>query len=206
MDIRHNTHDMKPERVAVRFLVEEFVHVADDDASERAVVALQKRAARELLPERLPGARKTYTPAQLALLGLSRVVFQQLRRDVRDWLYALAVDPRMGQTRTLEGPLRLSLVAAPGKSGRLGAPIVEGKPLDVCWFYIVYLVSRIGIDRIGICRAPKSKKDPGQRDAELAGTTEPCDRLFIRRGRVKEFCSVRCQNRVATQRARGVIS
>lgn len=189
----------------VRFLLEDFVEVPDGEtgfSTDTAAVALAKfqaRAARILLPGPAKGA---FSTQQLMLVGLQRSQFQNLRRDVRQWLRSLATFSGVGHTRTLHGKLTLSLVSVPGKPDRLQAPIVEGEPLDVFWYYLTHLMSRVGLTRIGVCHAPKSKREPGQMNPELGGRSEPCGRLFLRRGRAKQYCSDRCRARVATQRAR----
>ena len=112
-------------------------------------------------------------------------------------------NPSVGRWRTLNGPLRLCLVAVPGHPDQIRSPTIEGPALDVFWFYLTHLLSRVGIGRIGICRAPRSQKDPDQQ-ALLGqeGVTEDCGRLFLRRGGVKRYCSEFCRGREATARAR----
>ena len=181
----------------MRFLLDEFIEVAD--GHETALAALQARAARMLLPGPAKGA---FTLQQMTLRTLNQFEFQQLRRDVRDWLRSLARSGG-GHTRTLQGPLTLTLVASPGgKPGRLRAPIVDGSPLDVFWFYLVNFIAQVGLSQIGVCHAPKSKREPGQQNPELCGETEACERLYLKRGHAKEYCSERCRARVATQKAR----
>ena len=190
-----------PDSTAMRFLLEDFIEVPDgDEGNETAAALLQARAARVFLPGPQRGG---VSLQQGGLMGLPAATFQELRRDVRDWLRSLVIYTHVGHSRTLNGPLRLSLISVRGKPDRLRAPIIEGPPLDVFWFYLGYLLSRVGLTRIGVCRAPKSKRDPGQRDPELCGETEPCGHLFLRRGTVKVYCSDSCRARVATRRARG---
>jgi hypothetical protein len=189
-----------PDTVAMRFLLEQFIDVPEDAAaSDEGIEVLQAQAARVFLPGPRKGA---YSLQQLGLIGLRPPAFQELRRDVREWLRSLVIYSHVGHQRRMKAPLTFSLVSVSGKPDRLRPPIAEGLPLDVFWFYLVHLLSRAGLTRVGVCRAPKSKKDPGQQNPELSGETEPCERLFLRRGSAKEFCSERCRARVATQRAR----
>jgi hypothetical protein len=187
----------------MRFLLDEFVEVADDgcatEDAEKDVVTFQTRAARVLLPGPQKGA---FSLQQMTLRTLKPAAFQQLRREVRDWLRSLVMFSSRGHQRTLKGPLTLSLVTVPGKPARLKAPIADGSPLDVFWFYLVHFIAQVGLSQIGVCHAPKSKRDPGQQNPELAGATERCERLFLRRGHAKAYCSERCRARVATQKAR----
>jgi hypothetical protein len=185
---------------ALRFLLEDFIDVPDGpvrEAGVKGLSALRRRAVRLLIPGPIKGALSLQ---QAGLLALQPDAFQQLRRDVRYWLRSVVTSSTVGHRVTIKGPLALWLVAKTSTPERLQAPIVEGDAVDVFWFHLVYLVSRVGLSRIGVCKAPKSKRDPGQR--QLSGEAEPCERLFIRRGEAKEFCSERCQTRVATQRAR----
>jgi hypothetical protein len=192
-------------RTAVlRFLIEEFIDVpeAEGDQADRAVARFQRRAARKLLPG--PKKGNAASLQQVALMGMRPAAFQQLRREVRDWLGAVVRDPRLGHKVTLQGPLDMWLYGAKHDHDTLGAPKVEGSNHDVFWFYLLQIVSRAGLSQIGVCRAPKSKRDAGQSDPALCGWTEPCGKLFVRRGTAKEFCSDRCRARVATRRARGL--
>lgn len=184
----------------LRFLVEEFIEVPDGEQPAAAVAASQRRAARRLLPGPAKGALSLQ---QGMLCGMRPEEFLQLRCDVRSWLGALARDPRLPADPIALGPLKVQLVSARGEDpGRLRAPVVEGNPRDVFWYYLTLLVSRAGVSQIGVCYAPRSKRDAGQSDPSRAGETDPCERLFVRRGKAKEFCSERCRARVATQRAR----
>ena len=190
-----------PLTAMMQFLLEEFIDVTDDDAgvaSEAAAKALarfQTRSARVFLPGLKKGA---FSLQQLMLRGMLPAEFQQLRRDVRDWLRSLVIFAGLGNRVTLQ--VTLSLVSRPGRPGHLQAPIVEGHPRDVFWYYLVGFVSRAGLARIGVCRAPKSQRDFPVNDPAEA---ELCERLFLRRGQAKTYCSDRCRARVATQRARG---
>jgi hypothetical protein len=188
----------------MRFLLDEFIEVADDGcatedaekAAEKAVVTFQARAARVLLPGPQKGA---FSLQQMMLRTLKPAAFQQLRRDVRDWLRSRVMFPGMASEKTLT----LRFVRAPGwKWDRFQASLVDGSALDVFWFYLLHFIDRIGVSQIGVCHAPKSKRDPGQRNPELAGATERCERLFLRRGHAKAYCSERCRARVATQKSR----
>jgi hypothetical protein len=134
------------------------------------------------------------------LVGMRAARFQRLRHEVRDWLRSLVKDPRAGHRRKLKGPLTFTLKSVSGRPNRLRAPFVEGPALDVFWFYLVYLLSRVELP-IGVCRAPKSQRQVAP-NPELDGYVEPCDRLFLRRGQVKAYCSDLCRARVASQRAR----
>jgi hypothetical protein len=184
---------------ALRFLVEDFIEVGEKlPETDR----FQREAARILLPGPQAGP---YSLQQLAVMGMRPADFHRLRREVRDWLQLVVSSPATGHPRRLNGPLIMWLESG-AKTNELRAPRIEGSALEVFWFYVVHLVSRAGLDKIGICHAPKSMRAPGQRNLELRGETEPCDRLFLRRGDVKEFCSETCRARVATQRARGIES
>jgi len=191
----------KPTDVAMRFLLEDFIAVPEQDRAPKTVRRFQARAARFLLPG--PRGRKAaFSPQQLALMQIDPAEFQQLRRDVREWLGAVVFDPRRGHRVQLKGPLDLWLVTGRGEADLLRRPLVEGSPRDVFWFYLVHLISRAGVAAIGVCRAPRSKRDPRQHDPQLRGATEECERLFLKRGRAKLFCSETCRARVATQKAR----
>ena len=185
-----------PLTAMMRFLLEEFIDVTDDDeafASE-ALARFQAKSARVFLPGPKQGA---FSLQQLMLRGMPPAEFQQLRRDVRNWLCGLRIFGTPGHVRLQE--VTLALVEVPGRPGQLQAPIVEGQPRDVFWYYLVGFVSRAGLARIGVCPAPKSQRDfPVDDPAEA----EPCARLFLRRGHAKAYCSNRCRARVATQRAR----
>lgn len=189
---------------AVRFLVEEFIDVPETGETPEGVSTLQRKAARVLLPgptaapaqrprrgspSLRPAARPTYSLQQLALVSMPAAAFEQLRRDVRDWLRTVVRFPTVGHTRMLTGPLVLGLGAT------AGPPLVDASPLDLVWFYLFHLIGRTGVVRIGVCHAPKSQREAAEGE---------CERLFVRRGNAKEFCSDRCRARVATQRARGV--
>lgn len=193
----------------MRFLVEEFIQVPElDPEAEKAsdpfegaptgLEQMQAAAARILLPGPKRGA---FTLQQSALLGLPLSEFQQLRREVREWLRTVVMHPGTGHRRTLQGPIDVWLYTKRGDLAR--TPLIEGNGRDVFWYYLTHLVARAGIDRIGVCHAPRSRKDPGQEEwFRLAGMTEPCLTLFLRRGTAKQFCSDRCRARVATQRVR----
>jgi hypothetical protein len=190
-----------PDTAAMRFLLEYFIDVPDGDegfatdAARKGLTRFQAHAARVFLPG--PQRGDAYSLQQLGLMGLRPVAFQQLRRDVRDWLRPLVTHTHIGHTRTLKGPLTLTLV---GRPGRLRGPYVEGEAHDVFWFYLVNLLSRAGLDRIGVCWAPMSMRDPAHKDPMFRAMK--CLRLFVRRGTAKEYCSARCRARVATRRAR----
>ena len=193
---------MPPDGEAMTFLLEEFIEVSDDKAGAKAsgVERLQEQAARALLPGPRRGAKSLQ---QLGLMGMSPAEFQQLRRDVRDWIRSLRRSSSVGHWRTLNGPLRLCLVATPRRADQKQDLLVEGPALDVFWFYLTHLLSRVGIGRIGICWAPRSQKDPDQQALLVQeGVTEDCGRLFLRRGNVKRYCSELCRDREATARSR----
>jgi hypothetical protein len=181
----------RTDAAAIRHLLEEFVEVGDRDDVDTE--PMQRRSARLWLPGPTRGA---YSLQQLTLISMSPPVFQAFRRAVRDWLRALTTDPRVGHWRTLAGPLRVALVADRQRPDRLVQPLIEGPALDVCWYYLLLLVSRVGVSQIGVCHAPRSRR-------EAESEWEFCGRLFVRRGSAKAFCSDRCRARVATQRARG---
>ena len=186
-----------PLTAMMRFLLEEFIDVTDDDeafASEAAAKALARfraRSARVFLPGPKQGA---FSRQQLALRDIPPAEFQQLRRDVGDWLRSLVISS--GVRNRVRRQVSLSLVSVPGRPDHFQAPIVEGQPRDVFWYYLVGCVSRAGLARIGVCPAPKSRRD-------FPVKAESCERLFLRRGHAKAYCSDRCRARVATQRARG---
>ena len=108
-----------PDGEAMTFLLEEFIEVSDDKTGAKAsgVERLQKQAARALLPGPRRGAQSLQ---QLALTGMSPAEFQQLRRDVRDWIRSL-MSSSVGHWRTLNGPLRLCLVATPSRRSKTGS-------------------------------------------------------------------------------------
>ncbi len=185
----------------MRFLVEEFIDVPDVDevsseAATKGITRMQALSARVFLPGPKRGG---YSLQQSALFQIDPANFQKLRRRVRGWLRSLVTGSHVGHKHTLEGPLTMWLS---GRPDRLRAPSIEGSGHDIFWFYLFHLVSRAGVARIGMCRAPKSQRDPSQQNTEFRGETEPCERLFIRRGNAREYCSERCRARVATQRAR----
>lgn len=191
---------MTPDTASMRFLVEEFIDVPDVDevppeAATKGITRMQALSARVLLPGPDRGG---FSLQQSALVGMDPANFQKLRRSVRDWLRSVVTHSRIGHEHTLKGPLTMWL---PVRSD-LRAPLIEGSGLDVFWFYLYHLVARADWTRIGVCRAPKSKRDPGQQNPAFLGETEPCEQLFIRRGEAKEYCSDRCRARVATRRAR----
>jgi len=176
------------ETATMRFLLNEFIQISDDGAADApGIEALKERTVRTLLPGPRKGA---LWPAQLEFKGLASGAFQQLRRDARNWLGAVARSMPGGHPRTLNRPLTLSLVAAADNPGRFRAPIVEGDPLDVFWFYLVHLLARVGPGQIRLCRAPR------------AGTNEPCGNLFLRRGDAKRYCSPLCRVRLAARKSR----
>jgi len=188
-----------PETLAMKFLVEEFIDVADGDlstdAAREGVEKFQRRAAKRLLPG--PPGTGGDSLQQLALMRLSVADFQKLRRKVRALLRSLVPDARMGQKVTLRGPVDMRLVAERGQRDRLRRPLIEGRHReDVFWYYLVDLLSRAGLSMIGICRAPRSKREGN------ATGLERCSRLFVRRGQAKRFCGDTCRARIATQRAR----
>jgi len=190
-----------PDGEAMTFLLEEFIEVSDDETGAKAdaVSCLQDQAARALLPGPRSGAQSLQ---QLALTGMSPAEFQQLRRDVRDWIRSL-MSSSVAHWRTLNGPLRLCLGAPPWPADQKQDLLVEGPALDVFWFYLLHLLSRVGIGRIGICWAARSQKDRDQQALLLQeGVTEYCQRLFLRRGGVKRYCSEFCRGREATARSR----
>jgi hypothetical protein len=80
------------------------------------------------------------------------------------------------------------VIAGPQSNRRL---LVEGRATSVFWYYVVALLGRVGLEAIGVCPAPR------------AGLRAPCRRLFVRRGRAKEYCSEQCRARMTTRRARG---
>src|SRR5438128_1114305 len=131
-----------PETVAMRFLLEEFIDVADADdgrvseAAAEGVVRLQREAVRTLLPGPKKGSAGSIQQLQIA--GLSADEFQELRRKVRAWLRSLVTSRITGKV-TLEGPLILRVPALAAGSGpdRRGAPMVEGSARDVFWYYLV---------------------------------------------------------------------
>ena len=96
--------------------------------------------------------------------------------------------PGVGLKLAVKLTLVLPFRTQPGET-----PIVEGAPQDVLWFYVAHLVNRAGTSRLAVCTAPRSQREPGP---------ELCGRLYLRRGRAKQFCSPRCRARVATQRMR----
>jgi hypothetical protein len=190
---------MPPDGEAMTFLLEEFIEVSDG-AKASGVERLQEQAARALLPGPRRGAKSLQ---QLGLMGMPAAEFQQLRRDVRDWIRSLRRSSHVGLWRTLNGPLRLCLIAPPGHPNQILNPLIEGPVLDVFWFYLTHLLSRVGIGRIWICWAPRSQKVPAQQALLVQdGVTEYCGRLFLRRGGVKRYCSKRCRDREATARSR----
>lgn len=194
----------RADRAALRFLVEEFIAVDDrlavpDDPESRAargVIQFQRAAARRLLPgpQTEPAALSVQ---QLALTSLSLAHFQDLRRAVRDWLRSVMTSSS-GHPHTLRGPLRMWLYPAmsPARVQR-GMPRVEGAPRDVFWFYVFHLVGRVGLAHLGVCWASRSA-----RQGHGWSVPEPCERIFVRRGRAKAYCSEQCRARAATQRAR----
>lgn len=198
----------------MRFLIERFIDVPDDvdniidvppdvllsrdpkeEYAARAANAplrkFQADSARVFLPGPLRGA---YSVQQMTLRALPPAEFQQLRRDVRTWLYRFIRMPHVGQQVPITGALTMWLVTRPGAPERVGAPLMEGAAADLLWFYVGHLLSRVGLKQIGICQAPQPKSDH-----------EACGRLFVRRGDAKEYCSERCRARVATRRARGAL-
>ncbi len=198
----------KRQDAALRFLIEDFIDTPDGDEGYRTESAakglwrFQEKAARILLPG--PGR----TIQRAALTGMQPAEFQGLRRQVRDWLHRLARNPTFADAITLKGPVRMWVVSkrpmlGRGEPGDLRAPLIEGSPSDVFWFYLVNLVCRAGVAQIRVCQAPRSRREPSQQARE-PGMAEPCERLFVRRGNAKQFCSNRCRARVATQRARGM--
>ena len=183
---------------ALQFLVEDFIEVSDETLTEEATAGVSKfqaESARRLLPGPLTGA---FSMQQLALTGMPPAEFQRLRRSVRDWLlsgltYEWTINTIKGPLKIISGRRRTR--RARQRKRRVS---VEGSGHDVFWFYLIQLVDDDALNRIRVCHAPKSKKDSSQ----SSGETEPCGRLFIRRGEAKEYCSERCRARVATQRAR----
>ena len=177
---------------ALQFIVEEFIDVEIDARPPRAtaVKALQARAARHLLPGPRRGA---FSRQQGALMALDLESFGQLRHDVRDWLERLVIrewPPREGDA-AIEGPkIVVTPVAWTTPHRQLG---VEGRATDVFWFYLVWLLGRVGPEAIEVC--PARKPD----------SIAVCSRLYVRRGRAKIYCSERCRARMATARARGVV-
>ena len=179
------------ETAALQFLVEDFIDVPES-ATAKAARALQEEAARTLLS----GLKLQ----QRSLLALSPAEFHKLRRQVRERLEIQArhntlAPPGVGLRLAVKLTLVLPFRTQPGET-----PIVEGTPRDVLWFYVAHLVNRAGTSRLAVCAAPRSQREPGparsQRGPDL------CGRLYLRRGRAKQFCSPRCRARVATQRAR----
>lgn len=202
-----------PDAVRLRFLLSEFIEVPDEMSNRVAGTAveeeltdaewlarakphpLRERTARVLLPGPPTGA---YSLPQLALIGLPERAFVQLRRDVRDWLRSMVVSSHVPPPRTLT--VRRSLVRLPDKRGALQF-VHEGPAADVLWYYIENLIFRMGLSRIGVCRAPKSKREQDPEQRETRGG-ERCGRLFLRRGKAKEYCSARCRVRLAKRRER----
>ncbi len=124
-------------------------------------------------------------------MALPPAKMQRLRRDVREWLEGLIIWHPGEETPDVRGPeITISPVA---KAGAPAVLRVEGAPADVFWFHVVSLLGRVGLDAIDVCRAPKPY-----------GSLVPCQRLYVRRGRAKLYCSDRCRARVATRRHRGM--
>ena len=107
---------MPPDGEAMTFLLEEFIEVPDG-AKASGVERLQEQAARALLPGPRRGAKSLQ---QLGLMGMPAAEFQQLRRDVRDWIRSLRRSSHVGLWRTLNGPLRLCLIAPLGTQIKFG--------------------------------------------------------------------------------------
>ena len=105
-----------PLTAMMRFLLEEFIDVTDDDeafASEAAAKALARfraRSARVFLPGPKHGA---FSRQQLALRDIPPAEFQQLRRDVGDWLRSLVISSGVRNRVRLQ--VSLSLVSVPGR-------------------------------------------------------------------------------------------
>lgn len=187
-------------KTALQFLLEEFIDIAEgphtgsDRLSEvpPGIKALQERTARLLLP----GPQRGFSVQQAELVSMPAASFQRVRQDVGNWLRSLVINPHIPRRRTFKTELTMGLHGKQNSNG-LAAPFVEfPAPEDVFWFYFLHLLSRVGLSRIGVCQAPKSQR--GQQAVE----PEPCGRLYLRRGELKEYCSNLCRARVATQRAR----
>lgn len=118
---------------------------------------------------------------------------QRLRLDVREWLEGLLIWHPGDEAPEICGP---RITISPVAKARTPSVLwVEGAPADVFWFHVVSLLGRVGLEAIDVCRAPKAY-----------GGLVPCQRLYVRRGRAKLYCSDTCRARVATRRARGVLS
>ena len=172
---------------ALRFLVEEFADPSEAVPPASASRARQREAARILLPAKLDRQRR-------ALEALSPDAFHKLRRNVRRRLEFVArgYSPLAKAGIGLRLAVKLTLVLTPG-SRPGAAPIVDGTPRDVLWFYVVHLLHKGGASRLALCEAPRSQREDGPR---------LCGQLYVRRGEAKQFCSPRCRARVATQRMR----
>ena len=185
----------------IRFLLEDFCHVVDERPDPaNAAAGLQTRAARMLLPGPAKGA---FSPQQLAFTALASEAFHALRVEVRDWLHAVVRHGPHGTARRLRGPLTLNFASIVGRRDEFARKAGLSGPLfelpdarELFWLYLFLTITRIGVERISVCHAPRS-----QRDTSDDGSRE-CGRLYLRRGRAKRFCSDTCRARVATQRAR----
>ena len=187
--------------LALLFLIEVFIDV-DANAPQPTPDALAdvQRQATELIvsaPSSGPRSRQprglTALPPLLprGLMALPPAEVQQLRHDVREWLEKLLIWHPGEEAPEICGPrITISPVAAARAPSVLW---VKGAPADVFWFHVVSLLGRVGLEAIDVCRAPKAY-----------GGLVPCQRLFVRRGRAKLYCSERCRDRVATRRARGI--
>ena len=177
---------------ALQFVIEEFIDVEPDAQAPRAeaVKALQARAARYLLPG---PQRGRFSRQQDRLMTLDVKDFSRLRHEVRNWLERLVIGEWPGPEGDppIKGPrmtVRPVAWAAPHRRFE-----VQGAATHVFWFYFVSLLSRVGLDGIGTCRARR------------ADSIAVCSRLYLRRGRAKVYCSERCRARMATARARGIV-
>jgi hypothetical protein len=174
------------EERALKFLVEDFIDIGPQDVATEGLAALRDEAAQTLLPD-LASLRGL-------LLRMPLSDFQKLRRKTRTRLGMLAQHSTLAPKGVgLHQVISLKLVLMAGaKPG--GAPIVDGAPEDVLWFYVTHLVTLVGSSRLALCTAPRSKRE------DLKGGQ--CLRVYVTRGTSKQFCSARCRARVATQRAR----
>jgi hypothetical protein len=184
----------------VRFLLEDFIAIADVAAgspvNEGELVAMREKAARLFLPsaqktghDRKSKARTRNDVArsmsQLELEAMSLTEFQQLRREVRNWLRQVVALSHTGIKVVPRGRLTLTVTDEPW-------PLVEGNVRDVVRHHLAYLVSRVGRRQIGICQAPKSTRGA---DQEGGVESDVCGKLFLKRGEGKRYCSDRCRTR-----------
>jgi hypothetical protein len=175
---------------ALRFLIEEFIHQEVDgpEPTPKARRALLTEAARLLLPS----PEKGFSHQQMTLIALDSQELTELRREMWNWLERIVCETSAEGPVALRGPRIMVTPVIRGRPGNLQL-LVEGRAVSVFWYYIVSLLSRVGLEAIGVCRAPQARYQV------------PCLRLFVRRGKAKEYCSEQCRARVATQRARGIV-